>query len=212
MRILVASIVASLTVLAARPADAQRIAIGVRGGLNRATADAKGSLFEGDPGSTTQWHAGAVATVEISRFLALQTQFLLSRKGFAEGTGNVGVDVGYVEIPVLAMIQIPGRVSPHLYAGPVLALENSCTVTTASGGEEQCGQALEGPATKGADSGIVLGGGVKLDAGPGYFLFDVLYNYGLTNVAEFREDVDSIKLRTIYVSVGYLFRLGDEYR
>lgn len=211
MRTYLALLTASLFALAAQPAHGQRIAVGARGGLNLANADADGAIFSGSVGRTTGFHAGIVGNVEISRFFAVQTQFLISQKGFDEGDGDVSVDVTYLEIPVLAMIQIPGRISPHVYFGPVLALESGCTATTASAGEEQCADAVTAPRTKGADSGIMLGGGIKYDAGPGYLLADLLYAYGLTDVAEISDTVDSIKLRTFYFSLGYLFRVGSEY-
>ena len=211
MRIDTAVLVVILSIGVAGSAHAQRIAVGARGGLSIATADVEGAIFTEDVGTLTKFHAGPLINIEISRYLALQTQFLYSRKGFAEGDGAVSIDVAYVEVPVLAMLQIPGGISPHLYAGPVLALESKCTASTAIAGEESCDDATTAPRTKGADSGIMLGGGVKLDAGPGFVLLDVLYSYGLTNVGQVSDDVESIKFRTLYLSLGYAFRMGSDY-
>jgi hypothetical protein len=211
MRTHTAVLVVILSIGVAGSAHAQRIAVGVRGGLSRSTADVEGAIFTEDVGTTTKFHAGPLINIEISRYFALQTQFLYSRKGFAEGDGTVSIDVAYVEVPVLAMLQMPGGISPHLYVGPVLALESKCTANTALGGEEDCEDATTAPRTKGADSGIMLGGGVKLGAGPGFLLLDVLYSYGLTDVSEFRDDVDSIKFRTLYLSLGYALRMGSDY-
>lgn len=211
MRTLTAVLTVILSIGIARPAHAQRIAVGARGGLNISTADVDGSIFPEDVGTVTKFHAGALINIEISRYFALQPQFLYSRKGFAEGDGTVSIDVAYVEIPVLAMLQIPGRISPHLYAGPFLALESTCTASTEIAGEEDCSDARTAPRTKGADSGIMVGGGVKFDTGPGFLLLDVLYSHGLTDVSELSEDVDSIKLRTVYFSLGYAFRMGNDY-
>lgn len=213
MKMFIGVLGAVLTVSLVQPLQAQRIALGARGGVTVASADVEGSIFGGDVGTTTGFHGGPLVNVEISRFFAMQTQFLFSQKGFDRGDGEVSIDVSYLEIPVLATIQIPlGRISPHMYLGPVLGLENNCTGTTPMGGEENCEDAIRAPQTKGADFGIMAGGGLEVQGfGPGSVLLDVLYNYGLTDIAQFSDDVDSVKLRTIYLSLGYVFPIGQSY-
>ncbi len=62
--------------------------------------------------------------------------------------------------------------------------------------------------THGSDSGIVFGGGVELDIGFASLLLDALYFFGLTDVSESTDDVDSIKTRTLYLSAGLTRILG----
>ncbi len=194
--------------LIASESNAQQLAIGTRAGFNLANADAKGSLFDPDVGVRAGFHAGILLSVDIASNLALQTEILFTRKGFGEGDGNVALKVDYVELPVLAVIKIPGTVSPHLTVGAFLGLEASCTASTAIVGNTACSEIATGPATRGADSGLVFGGGVELDIGFASLLLDALYSYGLTDVSETSSGVESIKTRTLYLSVGLARVLG----
>ncbi len=197
----------------AGPAHAQALSFGVRGGANIANADVKGSFFTQDPGNLTAFHVGLLGRVDISRYFALQTEVWYSRKGFDKGPGDVALKLTYFEIPVLAVLKYPARISPHVYAGPVLGLESSCRVSTAIDDDVDCEQASEGaPRTKGADSGLIFGGGVSLTAGPGALLLDVMYNLGLTDLSEVSGEIDSIKTRTWYLSAGYALPIGETSR
>lgn len=201
-------VVAALAV-SAEPVHAQKLMFGVRGGLNYATADVKGSAFAQDVGARTGFHAGILGAVEISKNFAIQTEVMYSQKGFGKGDGDLALSLNYIEIPVLAVIKIPGNISPHFYLGPVLGLETLCKVTFA-GESVDCDQASEGlPRTKGADSGIIFGAGVTLDAGFSHLLLDAWYNHGLTHVAEPSEEVENIQTRTVYLSVGFARPIGN---
>ncbi len=187
---------------------AQGVAVGTRAGLNLATADVEGSLFDQDVGSRIGFHAGLLGSVDITSNLAVQTEFLFTRKGFGSGDGDVELQVDYFEIPVLAVLKIPGRLSPHLNLGVFLGLETSCTASTVTVEDANCSDIATGPSTQGADSGVVLGGGVSLDIGFGSLLIDILYNYGLTDFSEATGGVDSIKTRSLYLSAGLTRPLG----
>ncbi|MGD2216133.1 MAG: porin family protein, partial [Gemmatimonadales bacterium] len=151
-RLTIAMLAASLTL--ATPAQAQRLHYGLRGGVNIAAADAKGSVFTGDTGTQTGYHLGLIGLVDISSWFALQTEVLYSKKGFSEGDASVAIDLTYFEIPVLAVIKLPLPMSPRLFSGPVLGIESGCNVTF-EGEEQDCETAIPGaPRTKGADSGI----------------------------------------------------------
>lgn len=188
--------------------SAQEVAIGTRAGFNLASADAQGSLFDPDVGARAGFHGGVLVSVDITTHVALQTEILFTRKGFGEGDGDVALKVDYFEFPVLAVIRIAGRVSPHLNLGTFLGLEASCTASTATVDETACSDIGTGPATRGADSGIVFGGGVTLDVGFASLLLDAIYTLGLTDVSERTGGVDSIKTRTLYLSAGLTHTLG----
>jgi len=111
-------------------------------------------------------------------------------------------------MPLLAVIKIPTRFSPHLYVGPVVALESGCRVTTLNEGEVDCEETEEGPRPRGSDSGIIFGGGVTVPFGPGSLLLDALYNLGFTNLSATSETVESVKTRTLYLSAGFLIPFG----
>lgn len=189
-------------------ASAQHLAIGTRAGFNLASADAQGSLFDSDIGVRTGFHGGVFVSVDITSHVALQTNMLFARKGFGAGDGDVALEVDYFELPVLAVIKIPGGVSPHLNLGTFLGLEISCTASTATVDDDACGDIATGPATRGADSGIVFGAGVTLDVGFASLLLDTFYMLGLTDISEPTGDVESIKTRTLYLSAGLAHTLG----
>jgi hypothetical protein len=211
MKQLALSLVATL-LLAAQPVYAQALSFGVRGGLNYATADVKGEDFPHAVGYRTGFHLGILGNVDIAKNFALQTNLLYSQKGFTEGDGDVALKVDYLEIPVLAVIKFPAKISPHIYLGVVLGLETGCKVSSGDikdiGCDEATEQNLETPRTKGADSGLMFGGGVTFDFGSGGILLDAIYNYGLTDVSEPGGGIDDLKTRTFYLSAGYALPLG----
>jgi hypothetical protein len=208
MKRLTLPILAASLLLAAAPAQAQRLHFGLRGGVNIAGAETKGTAFNGDTGTRTGYHLGLIGSADISSWFALQTEVWYSKKGFSEGETTAALDLTYFEIPVLAVIKLPLPLSPRLFSGPVLGLESSCTVTF-EGDKTDCESARQGaPRTKGADSGIIFGAGLGFDFGPGMLTGDIWYNHGLTDISEASETVDSIKTRTWYISAAYIMTLG----
>jgi hypothetical protein len=200
-----------ISVAAPGRGHAQQLSVGVRAGLNLATSDVEGPAFSSDAGYRTGVHGGVLAIVDISTNFALQTEVVYSQKGFGQGDGDLGLSVDYFEVPVLAVIKIPGSLSPHLYVGPVLGIESRCR---ASRGDEEVGcesaaaDVLGTPRTRGADSGIMFGAGVTLQTRFGGLLLDVLYNYGLTDVSEPTDEIDGITARTLYFSIGLVRSIG----
>jgi hypothetical protein len=194
--------------LAAAPAQAQRVHYGLRGGINRASSETVGSAFDAETGTRTGYHLGLMALVDISDWFSLETEVLYSKKGFAEGDVGIALDLTYFEVPVLAVVKLPLPLSLHVYSGPVLGIESRCEVTF-EGETTDCESARQGaPRTRGADSGIIVGAGLGFDFGPGMLMGDIRYNHGFTDISESSETVGSIKTRTWYVSAGYLFTLG----
>lgn len=203
---------AAALLLAAQPVYAQALSFGVRGGLNYATADVKGEDFPDAVGYRTGFHAGILGNVEIAKNFALQTEFMYSQKGFSKGDGDVALKLNYLEIPVMAVIKFPAKISPHIYLGVVLGLETGCKVSSGDIENVDCDAAiqqnLDTPRTKGADSGLMFGGGVIFDLGSGGVLLDAIFNYGLTDISEPGGGVDDMKTRTFYLSAGYVLPIG----
>jgi hypothetical protein len=212
MRRITLSTLAVVIALAAQSAHAQELQLGARGGVNLAASDFESDVFNEDVGTLTAYHFGILLSVDISRFFGMQTEVWYSRKGFAEGKGDVSLKVNYIEMPLLAVIKIPTRFSPHLYVGPVVALESGCKVTTLNEGEIDCEDTDEGPRPKGSDSGILFGGGVTVPFGFGSILLDGFYNLGFTNISETSDTVESVKTRTRYLSVGFIIPFGTPSR
>ena len=198
-----------LLALTADAANAQQLTFGVRGGVARATADVEGSFLDNnDVESLSSLFFGILGTVHVSKNFGLQTELWYTRKGFDEKGGPLKLRIDYFEIPVILVGMIPGKISPRLYAGAVLGLESNCSATTASASDRNCERVEDSPRTKGADTGLIFGGGVKGDVGLGSIMLDVMYNYGLTNIAEFSPTVVSIKNRTLYLSAALVFPIG----
>ena len=198
-----------LALLIAAPLHAQTT-IGVKGGVNIASVDTNVPDISDLAESKTGFVGGGFATFGLGSLFALQPELLYSQKGFkAEESGqSAELGLNYFEIPVLAVVKLSTTLSPHLYAGPVLSIESKCKVTF-EGETETCEEAREGaPRTKGADSGLMFGGGIAFQFGPGSLLLDAMYYHGLTDISENSDEIDSIKTRTFYLSAGYMFPIG----
>jgi hypothetical protein len=209
MRRIVLFLAAALLVAGADTARAQMVTAGLQGGLNMATADVKGSIFTGDVGTRTGFHLGVMAKTDITPYFAVRVDVFYSQKGFSEGSGDIALDVNFVEIPIYFVIQIPGTIQPYLLLGAVLGLQTSCNVSSGNQQNIPCDEITTLPSTKGADSGLTFGLGAATKLGPGSIFADAIYNYGLTDISEPSIDVDSIKTRTFYLSLGYMFSVGN---
>ena len=174
-----------------------------------ATVDVKGSIFTGDVGTRTGFHFGLLAKADITPYFAVRVDAMYSQKGFAKGSGDIALDVDFVEIPIYFVVQIPGKIQPYLLLGAVLGLQTSCKVSSGNQQNVPCDEVTTLPSTTGADSGLMFGLGAAVRLGPGSIFADAIYNYGLTDISEPSLDVDSIKTRTFYLSFGYLFSVGE---
>jgi len=213
MRRFTVLLVAALLVLAADSALAQKLTWGVRGGLNLATSNVQGEAFDQDVGTRNGFHAGILGEVEISKNFGIQTNVLYTQKGFGAGSGDIALSADYIMIPIIFVLKLPGTISPHLYAGAELSLESSCKASAGSLSNVSCddvrAETSDFPRTKGADSGLLFGIGVDWDIGFGILIIDAMYDYGLTNIAEVSESIDHIKTRTIMLSLGMKWGIGE---
>ncbi len=203
-----------LTLVVSAPLAAQELRVGARVGLNVTNADFEGAVVQ-ETSARAGFRAGIHLSALISRVVELQTGGLISSKGF-DGSGGLGgrvsVDQLYFEIPMLIAVRIPGRISPHFVTGPILGLEMSCRLTAEAPvpvTDESCDDVTGGLRTKGADFGILFGGGIEVDIGRVKLLGDVQYNLGLTDISEFSDNVDEIKNRAWYLTAGVMWPIGD---
>jgi len=180
--------------------------IGLKAGLN--IADYKGGWP--DTGSKMGFCGGAFITCSINEMFAVQTEFLFSMKGANLGeivrtdefgimieTSTIREVLNYLEIPVLGKLSLlpQNRVKPNLFAGPSFALKLS--------GKHKVGsQETNMENLKDTDYGLVFGGGVDFELGPGGLTVDARYNLGLTKIYDSGIDV---KNRVISVMLGYSF-------
>jgi len=125
------------------------------------------------------------------------------------GTIEVGID--YVEIPVLARVNLGGlggKIFPYVEGGPAFGWQIDCGVEAGSqgAGTVACDDLLENPedTLRDYDLGAVLGGGfdLVLTRGMGINL-DARYTAGLTDLTADAE----FKNRSFTVMLGYAFSL-----
>lgn len=125
------------------------------------------------------------------------------------GTVEIGVD--YVEIPLLARLNlgtVGGRLLPYLEGGPAFGWQIDCGVEAGAAGtaETQCADLLErGEETlKDYELGAVVGGGADLILARGMGInLDIRYTAGLSDLTADAE----LKNRSFTVMLGYAFAL-----
>jgi hypothetical protein len=211
-RIATSLVALALVALAAAPVQAQRyggpplaqraayssISAGLRAGLNVAT------LYGDDvseAGARTGFSGGLFLTYSLTPIVAIQPEILFSAKG-AEidrdgfspmGVGEREYTFGYLELPMLARVNVPLRSAarPYLIAGPALAIKLYGDLD-----EEDLGESL-----KGSDLGVVVGGGLDVGLGARRVVLDARYTFGLNDVFDVVGDPEA-KNGALTISVG----------
>jgi hypothetical protein len=196
--------------LAPIAAEAQVI-VTARGGVNVANIDGDDVLI--NPDSRIGLNLGGSLTLPLSDNLGILLGAIYSQKGAkltAEG-GEATFALDYIELPALLALSFPtdGPLGARFLLGAAVAFELNCEVQASTEGVELtvgCDQpeAENEINTEAFDIGGVGGVGLTWDAGETFQLsLDVLYNLGLTSIAE---DEDA-KNRTFSVQAGLGFPL-----
>lgn len=181
---------------------------GIKGGVNFAQLY---STFENTTGSAatgslTTYSIGVFADVKISDKVSIQPGFNYTGKGGNEKNGDsvIKAKLFYLQFPVNAVYHVeidPGEI--YFGAGPYLAYGLSAKVQV-SDGKTSVSQnvGFGGGETKyqSLDAGFNALAGIKLDNG---LLFDIHYDFGLTNVSNI-SGVNTTN-RVFGISVGYVF-------
>lgn len=206
-RLMAAIVLVVSASLGPRWASAQ-MTIGVRGGLNFATASLTVSDTDLNPGTRNSYHGGAVIGMQVGRGFAVEGQVRLTGKGFdpgAEGSGVAnGLAMDYIEFPVLATFTFPrdpSLLAARVFAGPSVGIRASCNL-----GEriDQTGFTdCDGDLSKTFDFGGVIGAGIKIGRGLGGITVDVSYDYGLLDVTAASQDA-SLRSRNLLISAGFI--------
>lgn len=185
------------------PVHAQ-VSVGVHGGISY--SEMAGGV---KTDSKTGFLAGAFVGIGIVGNWGVKPEVAYIQKGFkVEGTDvstgqplTLSTDMDYLEflVPVGLDLAVEGEgVKPRLYAGPSLGLALSCEVKPDTDEPPQdCKDSF-----KSSDFGIVFGIGVELGSGPGAFLADLRYDYGITDLNDTGDDISN-KNRSIQLLVGY---------
>lgn len=132
------------------------------------------------------FNAGVYAKLPITTGFSIQPELLYSVKGakdtysnFVQGDGEYRFNLGYMELPVLAVVNITRNFSIH--AGPYLGYLVSANVKDVnSNGDIQGATDLKADNFNRWDVG--LAGGVALDVSA--FTLGARYNYGLSDIGK----------------------------
>ncbi|UCF40631.1 MAG: PorT family protein [Gemmatimonadota bacterium] len=177
-----------LAAVAATPAAAQEMmALGLKGGFNRATVSATIDGTAQNTGTRNGGHIGVSANVALSPMWQLQMDVLYVGKGFnASDEVDARLSVNYVEFPVLLVAMLPPAgprlLSARVFAGPSFSWRVTCSIQEATSDASNF-QDCDRDAAKVLDIGVMVGGGLKIGRGYGGLTFDVAYDYGFTNIS-----------------------------
>jgi hypothetical protein len=195
---------------------AQDKVLGVKGGFNIADLDIENENTD----TRTGFVGGVYGKFGINDVFSIQPEVLYSRKGASSTDEGVELDfiLDYIEVPVLLVYNFPvetSAFSPSLYAGPAVSFEAKCEVEATEPGVsltvdcEEVADVSDGEVvieTKGVDFGLVFGGGIDITAGSAVLVFDVRYNYGLTDIDD--TGMVEVKNRAFSIMGGIGFPIG----
>ena len=193
----------------AAPATAQTgIGIGPIGGVSFADfhGEDKDALGPNTSGRTG-FIVGAVLDIPLGA-VSIRPEVLYVQKGAKakeSGVGEFGLNMDYIEIPVLVVVGINtgGNIKPEFFAGPQVSFQTKCEFTFALDGLPDIpSQDCESDEVSTTDYGIIVGGGVAV----GGFMAQVVLDYSLKTIDA--EDLFDIKNQAIYVLLGWMFRLN----
>jgi len=190
----------------------QKIAIGLRGGLNFAElqSSAAGSSSSHTSDSFTSFSVGAFTDIKFNN-LSLQPALVLTGKGGQVASGDGGTiqfDLRYLQIPVNLVYHAPVLIGDiYIGGGPYLAFGAASTLTeNGPGGNAYInttfGSTGDFTSTETGINGIA---GLQFKSG---FLVHINYDFGLTNILNNNgpeAGLGTIKTRTLGVSIGFVF-------
>lgn len=158
---------------------------GVKGGLNITGLRGGHGLYDSKRGVV----AGAYGVFDFAPEFGLEVDALFSMKGakfpvLGVDAGGNPVKIGesffvldYIEVPILARLNAPayGRLSPHVYFGPTIAIKVGARTI-------QNGQpARDLDDVRSLDSGLAAGASVDVALGAHKLVLDGRFGLGLTN-------------------------------
>lgn len=185
--------VAIVATMIAGTANAQKVNLGIKGGLNVYNVNNDNDVKYD---SKTGFHAGLIGHIHLAPQFALQPEVVYSSQGAKFTTSNTEskLKLGYINVPVMFQYMFDNGF--RLQAGPQVGfLINAETET--NGASTDIKNNL-----KTVDFG--LGAGVGYIHTPSGFGVDARYNLGLSNINE--NDAVKSTNRGLQVGVFYLFK------
>jgi len=156
---------------------------GIKGGLNLT------NLYVADVSSEhikAGFNAGVYAKLPVTRGFSIQPELLYSVKGakenynnFVDGSGEYRFNLGYMELPVLAVVNLAKNFNLHA-GGYAAYLVNANVKDVNSNGHIQGATELNTDNFKRWDFGLAGGAAFDID----HFTLGARYNYGLSHVGK----------------------------
>ena len=191
------SLFIAIAFFAAFTLHAQRINLGLKGGLNLASVS--DSENEDDVRSRLGYHAGLFFNIPVTPQIAIQPEAIYSNQGtkYDIGTGNdLQLSLNYINIPVMVQAMV-GR-GFYAQVGPQLGILTSVSDKV---GDIELG-AVSKDDFKTTDVSLGFGVGFKGASGLG---IDARYNLGLTNI---NNSGRSANVKNNVLQIGLMLQLS----
>lgn len=188
------------------PARSQDLAVGLRVGFNGSVIRFQEQNANDQTEIRPGLHAGATASLSLSRFLAVDASLLLSQGGFARRGGRpASLRTFHLELPLAFRLKTPWKVGPHLTMGLAPRLRTGCKLSEVGIVEEAgCDDPVVGHDWKRAEMTGLLGIGVGAKIGQSLLLVDGMLGWGLTDINEDPVPPGWAKSADLRFSVTYL--------
>lgn len=203
-------------------------AFGGKIGIQLATWDGDEEIIGDNLESILGFQLGAFFEIGITETFSIQPEFLFIQKGVKSSIEETifgetikaedAISLNYVEVPVLAKIDILKGEGTQFFivAGPSFGYALSGkqkSKLTASGTTETSTDDIEFGDDDGFarfDISAALGAGVSIPAGPGRFILDARYLFGLSNLFDEDDEDFKVKNRGFGLTAGFAIPLGGE--
>jgi hypothetical protein len=182
-----AVLIAALGVSPALAQEEKPMHFGVKLGMN--ISDLRGIEGMSWAADLIDWKAGFCGGVfmsyKVNNWFTIQPELLYSMKGMKFGflsESFLTVSLDYIEIPVLAMADIPleGTLRPFFYAGPVIGFNVRSNIAVAF--EDFDAEKDMGEFVNGTEFSLALGLGLNIGIAGHDVILDFRYEPGLTNI------------------------------
>ena len=194
-----------LSLFLAAPVAAQDVpgisSVGVKGGLSLASLNADNTDFSYDAGLT----GGIYGQIGFTPTISPRAELLYVQKGgvienFTSGNEDVAYSLNYIEIPVLAKVNVPvvRQVFPSLYLGPYIGFAVSRSITV--DGDDVPGTNPEDRFNT-TDYGLTIGTDVDFSFAGRNLVLSARYDWGLANVSA-DDSSEEVGTSTFMITLG----------
>lgn len=166
--------------------NAQKINIGILGGINFAELNIKDDQGEKSSVSTRNaFGAGGVFEFQLAQNVYLQLQPMYLQKGgvlFQEPPDpeEIKFKMSFIEVPLFLKVQLGEQICPYIMGGPTVGYLLSSKLESEIGGFLFKGDLKH--LTRKIDFGVGFGAGVSIPVGSSNVFLDGRYTLGLTNL------------------------------